>query len=206
MNINLLRVKRTDSRYQEIRDRHYVKNKGCFGQQIHYLILDSEDIIGIISGSSATYAVRSRDEYFGITAQNRQVALNSIVNNSVFRLEKHEMNLGTRVLKIWRNQISRDWEAAYGVRVHGFETFVQEEDYRKGSVYKADNWKLLGETNGSAKTHSGMGNKSERMGTTKKLIFAIKIPKTKLCDNYVSTWRGISPAIYGQTSLMEFID
>jgi len=31
------------------------------------------------------------------------------------------------------------WEDLYGVPVIGFETFVVEEDWRKGTLYRADN-------------------------------------------------------------------
>ncbi len=186
--LTLLKCKRTDLNYQAIRDRHYVPNKGCHGQQIHYLIYLDGTVIGIISGASAVYAVKARDEYFGLNKDNKKVALNSIINNVVFRLEYHEKNLGTQILSMWRKQIATDWELRYGVKVHGFETFIVEEDTRKGSMYKADNWIFLGETAGSTKSHNGLNNKSERHITSKKLIFAIKIPKTKLCEAYTPTW------------------
>lgn len=51
MSITLVQCKRTDSRYVDIRNRHYVANHGCIGQQIHYLIHRDKDVIGIISGS-----------------------------------------------------------------------------------------------------------------------------------------------------------
>ena len=48
MNIELLRCKRTDDTYQEIRNRHYVENRGCHGQQLHYLIKLDGVVVGII--------------------------------------------------------------------------------------------------------------------------------------------------------------
>jgi len=188
LNIKLQRCKRTDTNYQEIRNRHYVANRGTHGQQIHYLILFEEEIVGIISGASSVWAVKARDEYFGLNKQNKQAALPSIINNTVFRLEKHIPNLATFVLAIWRKQIALDWEERYKVKVHGFETFVIETDYRKGTLYKADNWEYLGETAGSTKSHVGLENKSKRKATEKKMIYAKKIPKTKLSTYYESTW------------------
>ena len=85
-------------------------------------------------------------------------------------------------------RISFDWEERYKVKVHGFETFVVEEDYRKGTLYLADNWVYLGETMGSTKTHKGLANKSERVSTNKKMIYAKKIPNTKLSTFYTPTW------------------
>ena len=63
------------------------------------------------------------------------------------------------------------WEYIYDVPVIGFETFVVEEDWRKGTLYKADNWSFVGETCGNTKTHNGLLNKQIRLDTIKKLIY-----------------------------------
>lgn len=204
MTISLAKCKRTDSRYVEIRNRHYVENHGCIGQQIHYLIYGDDNIIGIISGASAVWAVKSRDDYFGLTSENKSKGLPSIINNVVFRIENHEKNLATRILSLWRKTIATDWYKAYGVVAHGFETFVVEEDYRKGCLYKADNWTYIGETAGCAKTHSGLKNKSGRQETCKKLIYATKIKGTKLSTEYTPTWnqpKDYKPEIINEVSM-----
>jgi hypothetical protein len=190
MIIDLQRCKRTDPKYQEIRDRHYVPNKGTHGQQLHYLVLVDGEVVGIISGASCVYAVKSRDDYFGLNKDNKKVALPSIINNVVFRLERHDIpNLATQVLSLWRKRVSVDWEERYKVKVHGFETFVVEEDYRKGTLYKADNWDFCGYTSGNTKVHShGLGNKGERVSATIKMIYCKKISKTSLSTSYTPTW------------------
>lgn len=187
-NVELLRCKRTDQIYQSIRNRHYVPNRGTHGQQLHYLIKLDGDIVGIISGASCVWAVKTRDEYFGLDKENKRVALPSIINNTVFRLETHKPNLATFVLSRWRKRVAVDWEERYKVKVHGFETFVVEEDYRKGALYLADNWHYLGYTVGSTKTHKGLNTKSERVSTSVKMIYAKKIPKTSLSTTYTPTW------------------
>ena len=187
--ISLIRCKRTDPRYKEIRDRHYIPNHGAIGQQLHYLIMMNDECIGIISGGAAVYAVKPRDEYFGITKENRHVALNGIINNTVFRLEKNIPNLGTQILSLWRKTVAKDWEERYNVKVAGFETFIIENSRRKGAMYKADNWTYVGKTKGSAKAHShGIENKSERVETEQKLIFCKWIKNGKLPTEYHSTW------------------
>ena len=185
-NIRLEQCKRTDPRYKEIRDRHYIPNHGCIGQQIHYLVFLDEEVVGIISGASAVYAVKARDDYFGLNKDNKRPGLNSIINNVVFRLEKNIKNLGSQILALWRRTIARDWEVKYGVKVHGFETFIIGNEVRFGALYKADNWDYVGMTAGSAKTRSGVQFMSERETTVKKMIFCKKIPKTKLCEEYHS--------------------
>lgn len=189
-NVQLERCKRSDPRYQAIRDRHYVPNHGCIGQQIHYLITLDGEVVGIISGASAVFGVKSRDNYFGLTPQNKRAGLPSIVDNVVYRLEAHKPNLATQVLAMWRKQICIDWEERYKVKVHGFETFVIENDVRKGTLYKADNWDFVGITAGSTKTHKGIATPAKRIATEQKLVSCKKVPNTELSTEYHATWRG----------------
>lgn len=192
-DVELEFVKRTDSRYQEIRERHYVPNKGCQGQQIHFLIWYKDEIVGIISGASSVYAVKNRDDFFKIP-KNKEIKekryLPAIINNVVFRLENHEPNLATKVLSKFRKVSTKLWAELYGVDVIGFETFVVEEDYRKGALYKADNWTFVGQTVGSAKSHNGLINKSKRKETCVKLIFCKWVNKPVVPQKeYISSWR-----------------
>ena len=193
---------RGDERYQAIRDKHYVKNKGSHGQQIHFLIHYKGQIIGIISGGSSVYAVRARDDFFKIP-KNKEIKqkyyLSAIINNTVFRLEYHEKNLGTRILSKWRKVIAKLWKELYGVPVIGFETFVVakegdgtlEDPVRNGRMYKADNWTYVGITAGNTKKHGkgGLTGHFQRETTDKKLIFC----KREIFDQpkvaYVSSWR-----------------
>lgn len=185
--------KRTDASYKEIRDRHYIPNNGAVGQQLHYLIKKSNgggyQTIGIISAGSAAYAVGARDKYFGINKDNRKVALNSIVDNTVFRLEENLPNLGTQILSLWRKRVIQDWPKKYGVNVAGFETFIIENDNRKGAMYKADNWTYVGETAGNTEMHlHGIEKQFERKEVCKKLIFCKWVKNGKLATEYKPTW------------------
>lgn len=195
-DIQLEFCKRTDPRYQEIRNRHYVPNNGCHGQQIHFLIWYKGDIVGIISGASSVYAVKSRDEFFNIPPDKeikQKKYLPAIINNVVFRLECHEKNLATRVLSKFRRVAADLWFQLYNVPVIGFETFVVEEDWRKGALYKADNWTFCGETIGSTKSHKGLTNKSERVKTNSKLVYCRWVNKPVVPTiEYVSSWRAIT--------------
>lgn len=186
--------KRTDERYKEIRDRHYIPNNGTHGQQIHFLIHYKGQIIGIISGASSVYGVKSRDEYFSIPKdkiKKQKYYLPAIINNVVFRLEYHEKNLATKVLSKFRKTISMLWEEIYGVPVIGFETFVIETETRKGTLYKADNWTFLGHTKGSTKKHKGLKNKAERVDTEAKMIYCRWVNHKPIIPTveYKSSWR-----------------
>jgi len=193
-NIELEYCKMTDDRYQEIRNRHYVPNHGTHGQQIHFIIHYQNKIVGIISGASSVYAVKDRDNFFNMPKDakaKQSLYLPAIINNTVFRLEFHEKNLATRVLSKWRKVIAELWEEIYSVPVIGFETFVVEEDYRKGTLYKADNWSYVGETAGSTKNHKGLSNPSTRVKTNKKLIYCKWIKNKIIIPTviYKSSWR-----------------
>jgi hypothetical protein len=183
---------RSDKRYLSCRNRHYIPNRGCHGQQIHFLIYYKGEQVGIISGASSVYAVGARDKFFNIP-QDKKIKqkryLPAIINNVVFRLEHHEKNLGTRILSKFRKVSALLWKRLYGVDVIGFETFVIENDRRKGALYKADNWAYLGETKGNTKSHNGLTNKAQRRSTEIKLIFAIKTKNKIPTNDYVSSWR-----------------
>lgn len=170
----LTECSRADPEYKSIRDRHYVPNHGCIGRQLHYKILLDNNVIGIISGASAVWACAPRDEWFGITKENRVTEINKIINNVVFRLELRQHNLASEILAEWRKRCKRDWIMKYGGFVRGFETFIFGEQ-RDGRSYRADNWTYVGETKGSAKVkHHGAYGIGERSQTDIKHIFCHK--------------------------------
>jgi hypothetical protein len=186
---------RTNLVYKSIRDRHYIPNNGTHGQQIHFIVYDNNELVGIISGASSVYGVESRDRFFNIPKdkQTKQdYYLPAIINNVVFRLEVHTKNLGTKILSKWRKTISLLWEEIYNVPVIGFETFIIENETRKGSMYKADNWLFVGETKGSTKNHSGLTNKSTRVETDIKMVYCRWIGGKEIIPTvkYISSWRG----------------
>lgn len=199
-DVSLEVVRRTDPRYQEIRNRHYVENNGTHGQQLHYLIHYGGEVVGIISGASSVYGVAARDEFFGIPKNKdakQKLYLPAIINNTVFRLEEHHTNLATKTLALWRKVVAAMWEDIYEVRVIGFETFVVENDRRKGALYKADNWEFLGETKGNTKAHKsgGLTAQHTRQSVDKKLIYAkwnSRRPITPT-QRYESSWRSETP-------------
>lgn len=173
--IGLQLVSRSHKDYQDIRDRHYVENHGCIGRQLHYLVKMDDKTIGIISGASAVWACKPRDDFFGINKDNRIKEIGKIINNVVFRLEYNQPNLGSQILSMWRKQVVIDWNKRYNDMPVGFETFVFGEN-RNGRMYRADNWKEVGITQGSAKykPHGAYGV-GERKITDKKIILCKKI-------------------------------
>ena len=193
--VQLQLVKRTNPIYQQYRKEHYVPPKGAVGQGFDYLILYAGEIVGIISGASAVYTTKARDEFFELSkdkdTKNKQ--LNSIVNNNVFRLERRIPNLATIVLKIWRERISKDWEYLYGVPVAGFETFIiesrlEDTSTRNGACYRADNWSLEGITTGYFGTNTRGRELKNKSLEQKKLIYCKRVKGVEFCTKYETSW------------------
>jgi hypothetical protein len=197
--------------YQVFRNKHYISNNGCHGQQLHYLILEDAKPIGIISGASAVYSVKARDEFFDLSKDKdtKHAQLSSIINNVVYRLESSKPNQASSILAKWRKQIAKDWQFLYQTPVAGFETFVIEgnqndagevctDRIRKGSLYLADNWSCVGSTAGNTKSHSaatgsgGLLAASTRKDVCSKLIFVKKVKGVIPSTTYQSSWRDAS--------------
>ena len=89
------------------------------GQQLQYLVFYGSEVLGIIVGVSTVFANQAQEEFFGLAedAEVKTQQLNSIVNNTVFRLEYPVPNLATIVLSIWRKRVMEDWEKLYGVPI-----------------------------------------------------------------------------------------
>lgn len=198
--LELLMCQRTHPAYLQYRNRHYIENNGCHGQQLHYLVMLDGQQLGVISGASAVYGVKARDVFFGIDNAQRKVQLNSIINNVVYRIEDAPRNVPSQALAMWRKRIAADWEYLYQVKVAGFETFVIEADLedgrtRTGALYRADNWEMLGLTAGNTKSHAasdgagGMNTAHTRKSVCQKLILGRKVKGVALASEYKATWR-----------------
>ena len=185
------------------------EKKGHHGQQVHYLIWYYDgakwENVGAISGGSAVFSTKTRDDFFHITKTNRTLVLNGIIDNTLFRLEKPEYNLASQIVSVWRRQVVKDWEYLYDVKPFGFETFVEFAEIggdrqRMGCLYRADNWTFVGETFGNTKNHVGVGltggrlegkGAFHRMTVPKKLVFCKWIKpftKPQVCI-YKSSWK-----------------
>jgi hypothetical protein len=198
--LELLMCQRTHPAYLQFRNRHYIPNNGCHGQQLHYLVMLDGVQLGVISGASAVYGVKARDQFFGIDHAQRKVQLNSIINNVVYRVEGAPRNVPSQALAMWRKRIAADWEYLYQVKVAGFETFVIEAEIedgrtRTGALYRADNWEMLGLTAGNTKSHAaadkagGMNAAHTRKSVCQKLILGRKVKGVPLASEYKATWR-----------------
>lgn len=151
---------------------HYPGSKGIVGRSLNYFIKKDGKEVGIIGVNSPPLNYKKFREYFGTEDEKK------FVNNNVFRIIETEKNLGTKVLKMFRKRIKKDYKEKYGDELLGIITFV--EPPRTGAVYKADNWDYLGETEGISVTlrqedRENWSNKGWHKTGVRKHIFAKRI-------------------------------
>jgi hypothetical protein len=129
---------------------HYLGFKGAVGQNLQYVISDSQGrrLACLVFGAAA-WKCQDRDQFIGWSAEQRERNLPFIANNTRFLILP---SVGVRRLGSWiLGQISRrvaqDWQAKYGHRVVLLETFVEQARFG-GTVYRAANWQKAGATAG----------------------------------------------------------
>lgn len=151
---------------------HYPKSKGIVGRQLNYLIYNNGSPIGIIGFASPPLNYKLFHQFFNLQDKPSENA-KYYLNNNVFRIIITEKNIGTKILKIARNLVYKDYISNYNTQLLGLITFV--EPPRTGAMYKADNWTYLGETQGIEVKRRGNNwiNKQYCKGI-KKLIFGYK--------------------------------
>ncbi len=143
-----------------INEHHsYIKYKDVPQRRINYIIYRTSDgvAIGAIGISSCVLAISVRDKFIGWSKDVRLANSNSVANNYRFCLvpESGIENVGTMALKLLRKVGAKRWEEKYGDKLIMLETFVQPErddsdNKRNGAVYLADNWNMIGKTQGNS--------------------------------------------------------
>ena len=171
----------------------YVASNDSVGRRIDWLVYHSdytnvlglEKPIGMIGIGSSVYPCpkdilnflgKKADEY------KEPKHFNTIANNWRFCMTKSIKNAGTQILKQVRKQAPIEWKKKYGDDLKWLITFVAGGN--NGAVYKADNWKQIGETAGLPK-HKAVSMKWHKdnldtmfvkpTGENKKIIFIKKL-------------------------------
>jgi hypothetical protein len=99
--------------------------------------------------SSASWALKARDDYIGWTEGARRANLDRVVCNDRFLIlpTVKVRHLASHVLGLALSRLSSDWEQRYGVVPVLVETFVDPNRF-SGTCYKAANWIGVGQTAG----------------------------------------------------------
>ena len=170
-------VKKSNNLFVKWYIEHYPQSKGIVGRQINYLIYNGHSPIGIISGASPPLNYKIFRNYFNIDNDLQ------FLNNNVYRIveKTDDKNLGTKILKIFRSQIFKDYYNKYKTNLLGLVTFV--EPPRTGAIYKADNWECLGKTQGISVRRKGDNwFEKQYIKGEKKFIFGYKYKAIKNND------------------------
>lgn len=112
-------------------------------RKLYWMIAEDGVDVGVFALGSAFV----RPKAFAEWMESEALEFNQVANNIVFCLAGHkDRNAGSRALALCRRDAVAWWKARYGDDLRAFQTFILPP--RTGAVYKADNWRLLGETVG----------------------------------------------------------
>jgi predicted phage terminase large subunit-like protein len=139
-------IKRTDPRILENMSIYYSQPRGFVGRNICYAVLWDNIYYGSIVGGSATKFLPGRDDFFGITKENKNEKLLCIVNNIFYHVEKVSgeypvRNFTVLVLNKFLDVVSQDWKDKYENDVIGFESLVELP--RTGEIYLRSGWEKV---------------------------------------------------------------
>ena len=195
LTIELVEDKTQKQMVKNIIENHhsYVASNDSVGRRIDWLVYHSdyknilgiERPIGMIGiGSSVYPPPKDILRYAGMKKDVYKENFNEFGNNWRFCMTKSIKNAGTQILKQLRKQAPIEWKKKYGDDLKWLITFVAGGN--NGAVYKADNWKQIGETAGLPK-HKAVSMKWNKddlntmfvkpTGENKKIIFIKKLQK-----------------------------
>jgi hypothetical protein len=139
--------------HQLLDEHHYLGSPRPVGERLYYIVTDGQgQWRAVLIFAAAAKHLRARDQWIGWTDAQREKRLPLVVNNMRFLLvpEQSFPNLGTRSLRLTLSRLSSDWQNRYGHPVLIVETFVDPEQFC-GTVYTANGWEELGQTDGSGR-------------------------------------------------------
>lgn len=129
---------------------HYLGSGPLCGAQIRYIIKSStHGYLGALAFSSASWALKCRDQHIGWSEAARRANLGRLVTNDRFLILPTVSvdNLASHVLSLALCRLPQDWEQRYNVRPVLVETFVDPKRFA-GTCYKAANWIYVGASAG----------------------------------------------------------
>jgi len=125
----------------------YVASRKTVGRCLKYLISYQNKYVGTFwIGSGFKPTPKPILNYFNLSQKEFDSIFNEVADNKRFCLIESIPNLGSIILSEIRKRARSDWFNIYGNHLQAIITTIGSE--RKGSVYLADNWKVIGETAG----------------------------------------------------------
>jgi len=158
-----------EGHFQELMQaHHYLGAMPKISETLWYVALFRDQWAALLSFSAAALKCSPRDRWIGWGCRHQYARLKLVTNNSRFLIlpEWHVPNLGSRILSLCQKRLVADWSAVFGHPVLLLETFVDPERFR-GSVYRADNWLLVGQSQGFRRIRQGYSATAQ----SSKLVF-----------------------------------
>jgi hypothetical protein len=136
-----------------VKEYHYLSYGRPVGQNMKYLVLDSNSrILGCLLFGAAAWKSEARDKWIGWSPEKREQNLGLICNNTRFLILPwvNVFNLASYTLGAVLRRLSGDWQRRYGSQIALVETFVDTTRYT-GTCYKAANFQKIGQTKGRSR-------------------------------------------------------
>jgi len=135
---------------------HYLGHKRLLGKRLKYLVFIEDVPVAALSWSAPAKRLGARDRFIGWSDELRQQFLFRVAANSRFVIFPWVQipNLGSYILGMNLRSLRKDWIEEFHDELLLVETFV-DPSFFQGTVYKASNWKKLGETKGYTKQGKG---------------------------------------------------
>lgn len=161
------------SLWQQMMNRHHPQGGGplCGAQQRYLIHSPTQGWLGALAFSAAAWHLAARDDWVGWCAHARRANLPRVVANSRFLILPgvRVKNLASHVLGLAARRVAADWVSRYGIEPVLLETFVDEACFA-GTVYRAANWRRLGETAGR-----GRQDRAGRAAIGRKAIYGLPL-------------------------------
>ena len=151
-------------RYGGLMERHhYLPSDGLVGEQLRYVAEVDGRWVALLSWSAAAQHLKDREQWVGWSDGQRRRRLALVANNARYLILPGLdcPNLASRVLALCCARLSADWQEAYGHPILALESFVDSQLFR-GTCYQAQGWKLLGATQGFARSRQDYYTAHER--------------------------------------------
>ena len=112
-------------------------------RKIYWMLYENNERVGIFGLGSCFHRPKAVSNFM----ESNSIVFNEVANNIVYCLANHKgRNAGSSLLALCRKDAILWWYERYGDILRAFQTFILPP--RTGAVYKADNWKELGNTTG----------------------------------------------------------
>lgn len=158
-----------EPQYQQLMQaHHYLGALPKIGETLWYVATWREEWVALLSFSAAAWKCAARDRWIGWPYRHQYDRLHLLANNSRFLILPtwHRPNLASRTLALCQRRLSADWQERFGHPLVLLETFVDPTRFR-GTLYRASNWRYVGETKGFRRTPRGYSAKAH----SPKMIF-----------------------------------